>query len=158
LGADVALKIFLPETPDFATELASNFCYWISPTRVIATTSTDDEFKNLSVVTDYLAVGHIKDLVVDADSFQETHGVHPGGSICNAAAFNDLEKKLRIAGRTVISPSDLLALRDQAGIVAAGIALAKATGKEFYHRHTTLSRHVIGQRGVLATRLLAKTA
>ncbi|EHJ91476.1 hypothetical protein [Vreelandella boliviensis] len=135
LGNDISPCIVAPEFDHLGENLNKNVFYWIAPDYLPAIQSTANEIPMLSVLIDFLHVGTINDLVIDEDQFCEQFGVsaYRGGPIRNQQAFNSLQSRLAIQRRESVTPDDLLALRDQAGMVAAGVSISKATGRDFYH-------------------------
>ena len=138
LGDDVSPRVFAPNFDDLNSNLMKDTYYWLAPTHFSAVESTAHEVPMLTVLVDFLHIGTINDLVADEDTFCERFGVkkpfaHHDAQIEDQQAFNRLKGHLITHGRSLISPNDLLSIRDQAGLVAAGVAIGKVTGRDFYH-------------------------
>jgi hypothetical protein len=138
LGADVAPRIVGPSFGELQGALRSEIYYWLTPITCPVVKESSHEAPMLSVLLDFLQIGNVADLVLDEDRFCERFGIKgPYGrydaQVEDQRAFDVLNSDLKKHGRQPISPNDLLSLRDQAGLAAAGIAIGKATGRDVYH-------------------------
>ena len=150
LGSGIAPNnIIDPDLPTISTEMASNLYFWLSPVNLTMIQSSQSELSNIEAAADIVRVLSHQQLTLKDDEFEILTGVRhsPTGEamISNRDVFDTFCMQLQQKQIAVFSPSDLLALRDTAGLIEAGSVLSQFTGCQLY---TALQERIFQGHGI----------